>query len=405
MANYDFEVLIAGGGLVGGSLACALAQNGIRVGLIEAKAQPVQADLSRFDLRVFAITRASERIFRNIGAWEAISALRVSPFQQMHVWEDSGAIHFDSADLLEPMLGHIIEMQVLLDALEQRLHDLPNVSWLRPRRVAAFQSEADAMTVELDDQTRLRCALLIGADGAESQVRKLAAINAHPQAYGHHALVTTVATELPHQATAWQHFLPTGPLALLPLSEAHTCSIVWSTTPAHCRQLQALSETDFSAALGEAFQHRLGALQTLDRRIAFPLQQRHVDHYVQPRLALAGDAAHTIHPLAGQGVNLGLLDVASLQQILVQAHRRHQDLGALPLLRRYERWRRSDNQLMISAMRGFKTLFGANLPPLRPLRNLGLKLTNALPPLKTEIMRYAMGLEGDLPALARLPQE
>lgn len=404
MQAQDVDVIIAGGGLVGASLACALGQLGLRIAVIETNANSPKIQLApEYDLRVFAITRASENIFRQLHVWERMQALRVSPFREMHVWEREGSIHFDSIELAEPMLGHIIEMQVMLIALEQRLAELPDVSIWRGQQIVQFHEQGSHMHCELSGGEILRSKLLVGADGAESQIRQQAGINPRPQPYQHHALVTTVRTSKPHQQTAWQRFLPTGPLAFLPLPEADLCSIVWSTEPSHCALLKDQDSASFCRALSDAFEGQLGEILWHDQRVSFPLVRRHVDHYIQPRLALVGDAAHTIHPLAGQGVNLGLLDAASLVQVIEQAYHQYQDFGRLPVLRRYERWRSSENQIMISAMGGFKQLFGQHNSPLLALRNAGLKLTHQLKPIKNHLMAHAMGLTGDLPKLAQRP--
>jgi 2-octaprenylphenol hydroxylase len=213
--------------------------------------------------------------------------------------------------------------------------------------------------------------------------------------------VATVRTAEPHGETARQRFLPEGPLAFLPLGESHTCSIVWSTGHAHAEALLALDDSEFRAELESAFGSALGAVSEVGPREGFPLRMRHAEHYVVERVALAGDAAHTIHPLAGQGVNLGLLDAAALAEVLLAAAAAGRDPGGLATLRRYERWRRGDNLLMIAAMEGFKRLFAGSLPPLAWARNLGLEITDRLPPLKSLFMRRALGLGGDLPRLAR----
>jgi len=213
-------------------------------------------------------------------------------------------------------------------------------------------------------------------------------------------VVANVRTAVPHQETAWQRFLPTGPLAFLPLHDGR-CSIVWSTTPEQADSLLALDERDFGAALAEAFDWRLGAIVEVGPRTAFPLRLQHAHAYVQPGIALIGDAAHVVHPLAGQGVNLGLLDAATLAEVVSDAVAAGQDFASLKTLRRYERWRKGDNLLMLGVMDGFKRLFGNTLPPVRLLRNVGLNLTDAAGPLKNLIARRAMGLAGDLPKLAR----
>ncbi len=243
---------------------------------------------------------------------------------------------------------------------------------------------------------------MVGADGADSRVRALAGIDEHRREYDQEAVVATVTTERSNPAIAWQRFLTTGPLAFLPLADGRS-SIVWSTGPAEAARLVELPEDEFRAVLGEAFEHRLGAVTAVGRRARFTLRRAHAARYVGPRLALVGDAAHVVHPLAGQGVNLGLLDAATLAEVLLQGRARGCDLGALALLRRYERWRKGENLAMLAALDGLKRLFGASAPPLRWARSAGLSLVDRFPPAKRFFMRRAMGLEGDLPAAARAP--
>jgi 2-octaprenylphenol hydroxylase len=242
---------------------------------------------------------------------------------------------------------------------------------------------------------------LIAADGAESWVRQQVGIQLKTWAYQHTAIVTTVQTELPHAATARQRFLATGPLAFLPLSDPYRSSIVWSVTPEYAEKLMALSVAEFDVALATAFAHQLGAVQMITERHAFPLRMRHAQQYVRPRIALLGDAAHTIHPLAGQGVNMGLLDAATLAEVMITACRKQRDFASLATLRRYERWRKGDTLAMLAAIEALKHLFASELPPVQCLRNVGLNLTNRLPWLKQFLTDYALGKRGDLPSMAR----
>ena len=390
--------------MVGGTLACALAQGGLSVAIVEASppSSPVTwDDETPFDLRVSALTRASEAVLRRTAVWPGIERRRLAPFRDMVVWDagGNGAIHFESADIGEPVLGHIVENRVLVESIEERLAALPTVSWLRPERPLALEVGAPTARLHLTGRV-VAAPLVVGADGARSRLRDLAGIGLHRSSYGHSALVATVRTEAPHRDTAWQRFLPSGPLAFLPLPDGYS-SIVWSAPPAAVDALLALSEEAFAHELEDAFERRLGGVLWVGERAAFPLYRQHAQAYVRPRVALVGDAAHTIHPLAGQGVNLGLLDAAALAEVILAAHGRGEDPGDLPVLRRYERWRKGHNLLVQGAMDGFRLLFGTDLAPVRLLRNLGLRATDAAPPLKRLIMRQAMGLEGDLPPLAR----
>jgi len=388
--------------MVGTTLACALKDSGMKIGLIEAKPPAdIRAD-DPVDLRVSAITRASQQIFTALGAWPGMAARRISPFREMQVWDagGEGRIHFDAAELGEDALGHIIENAVVQQALWEALLTGGGVELLCPASVSALQREEDGICCHLQDGRALRTRLLVGADGAQSRVRHFARVQARGWPYDQQALVATVVTERSHRETAWQRFLPSGPLAFLPLHDGRS-SIVWSTTPEQARQLLAEDEESFCRQLELAFAATLGRIESCGDRAAFPLRLQYVDDYVQPGLALIGDAAHTVHPLAGQGVNLGILDAASLAEVLLEARAQGKDIAALKVLRRYERWRKGHNLMMMATMDGFKRLFGATWEPLRWMRNAGLNLTDALPPVKQLIMNHAMGRSGDLPALAR----
>ncbi len=403
MTNADYDLIIAGGGMVGSTLACALGDADLKIALLESASLERIRPGEEPDLRVSAIHRASQRIFAAVGAWSDMTAWRVSPFRDMRVWDAGGfgQIHFDSATLGEPLLGWIIENRVIQYALLERARQLPAVDLLCPAALeTAWPEDASGWRVRLTDGREFTTRLLVGADGAQSRVRELAEIDTRGWSYHQKALVANVRTAESHQETAWQRFLPTGPLAFLPLHDGR-CSIVWSTTPEQADQLLALDEYDFGQALTAAFDRRLGEIVQVGPRGAFPLRLQHARAYVKPGLALIGDAAHVVHPLAGQGVNLGLLDAATLAEVLLDGLATGHEVGALRVLRRYERWRKGDNLLMLGIMDGFKRLFGTSLPPARLLRNLGLNLTDAAGPLKNRIARRAMGLEGDLPKLAR----
>ncbi len=408
--NTDADVIIIGSGLVGLSLAAALLQGGLRVILLDSsdtpQAQPVALNDPTVDQRVYAISRASENIFRALPhqqhtrVWDAMQAQRVSPYQDMHVWENRAAIHFSCTDIHEENLGHIIEQQVMLAVLQQAVQT-DGVQRVCSAQLHSFSVQKNCVQVALHDGRTFTAAVLVGADGAQSQVREQAGIRWDSQDYGHHALVATVRTELPHTKTAWQRFLPTGPLAFLPLHEAHTSSIVWSTEPAQAKKLLRLPEPEFQQALEQAFAQKLGRIESVQGRALFPLIRRHAREYVQPRLALVGDALRTIHPLAGQGVNLGLLDATTLAEVLIDAQQQQHDLGHYQVLRRYERWRKGHNLLMLAAMDSFKTLFSNDFMPLRWVRSLGLNWADKNALLKQQLMLQAMGINGDLPRLAR----
>ena len=394
-----YDTVIVGGGLVGVTLALALGEIGLRVAIVERSDAPAAPPGPARDLRVSAFTVASERILRALGAWAALPAERIGPMREMHVWEQAGEVHFDSAGIGEPALGHIIENALVQWAVEQRVDALPNVEWHRGAELAGLAFDGGEAVLGLADR-RFRASLVVGADGADSRVRSLAGIEVAAGDYRQEAVVAEVRTALPHRETAWQRFLPDGPLAFLPLPNGAS-SIVWSTTPEHAGQLRALDDDAFGFEVADAFEWKLGAVNAAGARAVFTLHHLHARAYVCDRVALAGDAAHVVHPLAGQGVNLGLLDAAALAEVVARAHALGRDIGARATLRRYERWRRGHNALMQAVLGGFRHLFSSRYAPVRRLRETGLALTDRLPPLKAGFMRFASGLEGDLPALAR----
>ncbi|OYV76411.1 MAG: hypothetical protein B7Z66_08680 [Chromatiales bacterium 21-64-14] len=396
-----FDIAIIGAGLVGGTLACLLDRSGFRVALVEARAPRPPGEMGA-DPRVWALTLASERILRHAGLWPRLDPRHLGPFREMEVWDGagSGRIHFDSADIGVSALGHIVENHHLEVALRAQLQDLPSVEWICPAEPAALCFGDAAVQVDLSNGRRLTAGLVVGADGADSTVRRYAGIATHGQPYVQSAVVACVRTEESHRETAWQRFLPEGPVAFLPLADGRS-AVVWSTTPVHAQALLAMDESAFLDALREAGNGTLGSPLETGPRAVFPLRRLHADAYVRDGLALVGDAAHTVHPLAGQGVNLGLLDAASLAQVLGEAQRTGRRVGALRVLRRYERWRKGENLGMSAVLDGFQRLFGSPRPPVRWLRNAGLNLTDAARPVKRRIMARASGLAGDLPELAR----
>lgn len=401
MSAGQHDVAIVGGGLTGSTLAGALAQGGLDVAVIEAQPPPAPPRGTRFDLRVSALTRATERILQSLGAWACLPRERLGPFREMHVWDarGGGAVHFDSAELGEPHLGHIVENAAIQHALAQSLDALGEVRWYRPARIEDLRVEAERAVVRLDEG-ELRARLVVGADGVRSRLRELAGIGALTRDYRQRALVCNVSTARSHRETAWQRFLPLGPLAFLPLPEGQS-AVVWSTSPERARALQGAACESFAQALERAFGARLGAITWVGERATFPLRRLRAAQYVTHRVALVGDAAHVIHPLAGQGANLGFLDAATLAQVVLEAARAGRDFGTWPALRRYERWRAGPNQLMQLAMDAFHRGFRSPLPPVRLARNLGLSGADRVAPVKRFFMRHAMGLAGDLPDMAR----
>lgn len=398
--KYDYDIVIVGAGITGAALAALLAPLGLKVLLTDVEA-PVPFTGGDTGVRVSALGRASARILDAAGAWSAIVAARAAPYRAMKVWDagSGGELAFDAADAALPELGWIVENQLVQHALLERVAQCGTVDtvWRAGFDTADFTD--DGVLVKLGGRT-VRCALLVGADGAHSQVRELAGIGAHEKGYGQRAVVAMVTTALPHQDTAWQRFLDGGPVALLPLSNGR-CSLVWSLPDADAARVLALDEGAFCAELSDAVEHRLGPVTAAGPRAAFPLSRMHADEYVVPRCALIGDAAHVVHPLAGQGANLGLLDAAALAESLQDAVRVGQPPGAWHALRRYARWRRAHNAVMQEMLDAFHRVFTSTNPLLRSLRGAGLDIVNRLGPVKYQMVRYATGEQGDLPATAR----
>lgn len=398
--HIECDIAIVGGAMAGGALACALADSAYRVVVIEnAPTTTFSAD-SFFDPRVVALNGASRQFLEQLGVWSYMATQRLSPFERMQVWDAEGTAHigFDAAELQQPALGHIVENSLVVTALQQRLQRADNVRWLGSETVTDLRDEPDQATCELllQSGSSVRCQLVIAADGALSSLRRLAGIKTVEWDYGHTALVATVRTTGPHQRTARQCFMASGPLAFLPLrtndGDEHWSSIVWSTAPEVAQMLIGLPEEEFAARLGRAFEYRLGDIVEVRNRFAFPLRQRHAQVYHRGHVVLIGDAAHTIHPLAGQGVNLGFMDVKVLAEELLAALARQLPPAHPAILKRYQRRRRGANLTMTATMELFRQLFARRELPVRWLRNTGMHGIEGLPLAKREIMRRAMGL-------------
>ncbi|WP_416773583.1 2-octaprenyl-3-methyl-6-methoxy-1,4-benzoquinol hydroxylase [Pseudomonas sp. RHF3.3-3] len=401
------DVLIVGAGMVGSALALALKDSGLQVLLLDGGPMSVKPfdPLAPFEARVSALSAASQRILERLGVWPGIAGRRASPYRDMQVWDGSGTgqIHFSAASVHAEVLGHIVENRVVQDALLDRLHDC-DMGLLANARLEQMRRSGDDWLLTLADGRKLRAPLVVAADGANSAVRRLAGCATREWDYMHHAIVTSVRSSQPHRMTAWQRFTDDGPLAFLPLErdgQQDWCSIVWSTTPGEAERLMALDEASFRHELERAFEGRLGEVLAVDPRVCVPLRQRHAKRYVAEGLALIGDAAHTIHPLAGQGVNLGFLDAAVLAEVLLRAVERGERLASVKVLSRFERRRMPHNLGLMAAMEGFERLFQADPLPLRWLRNTGLRVVDQMPEAKALFVRQALGLTGDLPELAR----
>lgn len=392
------DVAIVGGGMVGLALACGLQGSGLRVAVLEQHAPEPQAEDAPPALRVSAINAASEKLLTHLGVWSTVLARRAACYHGMEVWDkDSfGKIAFDDQSMGYNHLGYIVENAIIHEALWHKAQQCKDVTVLAPaalQQVAWGENEA---FLSLQDGTMLTARLVVGADGANSWLRSKAEIPLTYWDYHHHALVATIRTEEPHQAVARQVFHHDGILAFLPLYDEHLCSIVWSLSPEQAQAMQQTSEEAFNQALCVAFDNRLGLCKVESERQVYPLTGRYARQFAGHRLALVGDAAHTIHPLAGQGVNLGFMDVAELIAELKRLNREGKDIGQHLYLRRYERSRKHSAALMLAGMQGFRELFSGANPAKKLLRDIGLKLADTLPGVKPQLLRQAMGLN-DLP--------
>ncbi|MFN3018458.1 FAD-dependent 2-octaprenylphenol hydroxylase [Vibrio coralliilyticus] len=396
------DIAIVGGGMVGLALAAAFKETDLRIAVIESRVPDSElADLP--DVRVSALSRSSENILRNLGAWNGIVERRAAPYSAMEVWEqDSFArIEFDAQKLAQPDLGHIVENRVIQLSLLEQVKKQSNVSLFMPAQCSSMAVGESEAWLTLDNGHALTAKLVVGADGANSWVRKQQDIPLTHWDYGHSAVVANIWTAETHDKVARQIFTPQGPLAFLPMGESNMSSIVWSTEPNRAESLVAMSDEEFNKSLTAEFDARLGLCEVVGQRFAFPLKMRYARDFAVERVALVGDAAHTIHPLAGQGVNLGLLDAASLAQEVMTLWRKGEDIGTKRNLRSYERWRKSEAAKMIAAMQGFKDLFAGDNPAKKLARGIGMALVGQLPGAKDEIMKRALGLKGNLPALAQ----
>jgi len=401
VTETDFDVIVAGAGMVGASLAGLLGRSGLRVAVVEPQSQGAEKDLAQ---RVVAVTPASVNILQAAGIWQRLAPEQSSPYREMRVWSADGGVelHFDAADAGAPALGYIVANRAIEAAAWEQIDAMPDAHWIRPGRVESVQAESELIRVDAGNGRVQTARLLAGADGGHSRVRELAGIESRRSPYHQGALVCTVMTEKPHMQTAWQRFLPGGPLAFLPLADPHACSIVWSQPVAEAQRRLSLDQGDFLGELTAGFEGRLGEITGCGERRVFPLSRAHAASYLSDRVVLAGDAAHTVHPLAGQGVNLGLLDVASLSEVLQEAADKGRDIGTRSVLRRYERWRRGQNTLMLTLMDTINTVYSSRSDGLRGLGGSALALAQGCVPARRAMMAYAMGVRGDLPRIARV---
>jgi 2-octaprenyl-6-methoxyphenol hydroxylase len=414
-AAQSTDVVIAGGGLVGLSLAVALGGAGLRVVLIDRDRADDKLG-ERFDGRSSAIARGSQQVLQALGIWDLVGN-EAQPIRDIRVTDGKPGepasplfLHYAEADLGDGPMGWIVENRVLRRALYRRLAALPEVTLLAPATLAAASAGEAAQELRLADGRQLSAPLLVAADGKDSRLREEAGIRLWHWRYPQTGLVATLSHELPHQGVAHEHFLPAGPFAVLPMTDGedgrgeksvHRSSLVWTERRALAPAFLKLDDAAFGQAMERRFGLSLGRLRPIGGRFAYPLDYQLAEHFAAPRLALLGDAAHVIHPIAGQGLNLGLRDVAALAEAVVDQARLGLDPGGPAVLERYQRWRRFDALLLGVVTDGLNRLFSNDLGPLRLARDLGLATVNRAKPLKRFFMRHAMGLVGELPRLVR----
>jgi len=435
--QYDFDILIIGGGMVGASLACALGHSDLRIGRsrhpVSATAPgvalpPASMQSSRdtraslrigvieavplhassqpsYDDRTVALACGSKRIFDGIGVWREITRHGESPIQHIHISdrERFGFTRLSAADAGLEALGYVVENRVLGEALYRTMQSFDNVSLMCPASMEAIAFDLDVarVTIKQDGAAReLTTRLVVAADGADSPVRAAAGIEAQRVDYGQSAVVTNVTPERPHHDTAFERFTDTGPLALLPMTQGR-CAVVWSARTREVDTILSWEDAEFLSRLQQRFGERLGRFMKVGRRKAYPLFLTRVSEHVRTRLALIGNAAHTVHPVAGQGFNLGLRDVATLSEVLTDALRQGRDLGDPGVLTRYADWRRRDNRVIARFTDSLIRLFSNDFLPLAVVRNLGLIAVDLAPPFKRGFIRITSGLSGRLPRLAR----
>lgn len=399
----EFDLLIIGGGMVGASLARAVAGQGMRIGVVEAFAVESEAQPS-FDDRVIALSWGSRLILQGIGVWDEL-AKAAEPILNIHVSDRGhfGFTHLDHRDEGVDALGYVATARSMGQVLQKNLSALPAVEFICPANLGSFRLGEDAVDVTLDVDgapREIRTRLLVAADGGDSQVRKLLSIRLREREYGQTAIIANLTPGRPHQGVAYERFTDSGPLAMLPMTEGRM-SMVWTARDDQVERLMGLSDRDFLAAVQTRFGYRLGRLQSIGKRFAYPLRLRQATEQVRKRVALIGNAAHAIHPVGGQGFNLGLRDVAVLADVLSDAAASNQDPGDIALLQRYAEWRRRDQQTVAMLTDTLARLFANPLGPLRVARNIGLLGIDGLPGLKHLLTKQFMGINGRLPRLGR----
>jgi len=402
-ANCDYDLLIVGGGMVGASLAIALSGQGLRIGLVEAH-EPGDPGQPGYDDRAIALAYGSRRIFEGMRLWQEI-ARDAEPILDIHVSDRGhfGFSHLSSKEEQVPALGYVVTARQLGYSLLGRLRQCDDVEVIAPASVVAVWSDSGAARVQVlrdRQQFELSARLLVAADGGKSFIREQLDVPTHKWQYGQSAIVTNITPQQPHNNVAYERFTDTGPVALLPMSEGR-CAVVWTVRDEQVEQVMALDDQAFLAAFQQRFGYRLGRFVRVGKRASYPLSLLRVRESVRERIAIIGNAAHTLHPIAGQGFNLGIRDVAALVEVVLQAHEQGRDIGAAQVLKSYEQWRLAEQRTVALATDGLARLFSNPLKAVQFGRNLGLLAMDLLPGARHRLAKGAMGLLGRLPRLGR----
>lgn len=403
--QISYDIVIVGGGIVGLTLACALAQETqLKIAILDQQKKYPDWSLENYFPRVSAVALSSQQIFKSLQIWDTLQNARVSAFNRIHVKDFAGdEIFFTSQEIAQAQLGFIIENNLIQLMLERKLLTHPNVKIFPGVKLAAMAEENNQVYLTAEDDRTWVGKLAVAADGMCSSLREKAGISVATKDYQQEAIVTHIQTSSSHHKTARQIFLKTGPLAFLPLFDTHQCSIVWSLPTTHAQHLMQLDDLNFKKELNQNIFACLGEVIDISKRFSFSLASQHAKKYFNSRVVLVGDAAHTVHPLAGQGLNMGLLDAASLAELLVEALQKGRDFSSSPVLRRYERWRRADHLLMFKGIDFLQSFFGQEKKLIQSWRSSGLYLTSQFSLLKKFFITYAVGRRRGLPKLAIPP--
>ena len=398
--GYDYDLVIVGGGIVGLTLASALKDSGLNILLIEAKVSSAAVAKGQ----AYAVHMLSARIYKGIGIWDKILP-QIAKYRQVRLSDADypGVVEFETNDIGTPELGYVAEHQALLEPLQEFVQNCPNVTYLCPAEVVSTSYHQDVVSIEIkiaDQLSTVRSKLLVAADGSRSPIRQAAGIKTHGWKYWQSCIVAFVKPEKPHNNTAYERFWPSGPFAILPLPQ-NRCRIVWTAPHDEAKALCALDDEQFLQELSQRFGNQMGKLELLGDRFVFQVQLMQSDRYVLPRLALVGDAAHNCHPVGGQGLNLGIRDVAALAQVIQKAHQAGEDIGKIRVLKRYERWRQIENLTILGFTDMLDRMFSNQFPPVVFVRRLGLWFLRTVPALKVFMLKLMIGLKGRTPELAK----